>query len=95
MKKWIINTFAKLTGASKILKSVEGYKTYISGTALILTGAAGILTGVVGISDFAGVIDFVKGLPNNPAWLAILGGASAIGLRSAKEKKPVAKKRKK
>lgn len=84
--KWLINLLGKWTGAKAAWDKVNGYKSYLSGTALILTGIAGILNGLVGIGDIASLVEFAKHLSSDPSWLALLNGLAIVGLRHAKEK---------
>ncbi len=86
MKTWFINMIGKLGGFGKLWDKVSGYKTYAGGYAAILTGAAHILTEIAAINDLAGLLEFVKQLPNDSGWLAILGGLVAVGLRHAQAK---------
>jgi len=85
MKK-IINIVGKITGATKLWDLVNGYKTTIGGVSLILSGLAELLQDIVSLTDFASVLAFVKGLPSDAGWIAILAGIAALGIGHKIEK---------
>jgi hypothetical protein len=84
--KWLINLVAKWTGASAIWAKVDGYKTKIGATALILSGLAGLLTSISGLSDMASVLAFVKSVPTDASWLILLNGLGILGIGHKIEK---------
>lgn len=96
MKNFIVNIFARLSGASKLL---EGKKAYLGGAGLILTGAANVLLAVAAIlaqaqgADAAGLVDLFQNITANPQVANLLLGAStfsaglaAVGLRHKQER---------
>jgi len=91
----IINFIGKITGATKVWEVVDGYKTKIGAISLILSGLAELTQKISTLTDFASVLAFVKGLPLDAGWLALLAGIAALGIGHKLEKAaavdPVAK----
>ena len=84
--KGIINLIGKWTGASAIIKLVDGYKTKIGAVSLILSGLAELTQKIAVLTDFASIIAFVKALPMDPGWMAVSAGIAAWGLARKMEK---------
>lgn len=84
--KSIINLLGKWTGASAIIKLVDGYKTKIGAVSLILSGLAELTQKIAALTDFASIIAFVKVLPMDPGWIAVSAGIAAWGLARKMEK---------
>lgn len=76
----IINFVGKITGATKLWDLVNGYKTKIGAISLILSGLAEITQKIVGLTDLASVLNFIKALPVDAGWLALMAGIAALGL---------------
>ena len=82
----IINLVGKWTGAGVLWERVNGYKTKIGAVALMLSAAADLLTRLAAIPDFAALLKFVKVLPADQSWIALLAGIAALGLGHKMEK---------
>ena len=79
----LINLGVKLSGLGWIWAKLDGYKTYLGAAGLILTGAAGVLNGFIGVEqqhNAAALLHWVKGLPNDAAWLMLMNGFGILGL---------------
>lgn len=86
---WVINMVAKLGGVSKLWGFLDGYKTKVAGVAGLLSGAAGLAQQVVVLidkHDAAAVLAFIKALPTDQSWLALLAGLATLGIGHKLEK---------
>jgi len=83
---WIINVLGKITGVSKLVKLVDGYKTKIGAASLVLSGLAEITQRAVGLTDLASVLAFARALPMSAGWVAVSAGIAAWGLARKAEK---------
>ena len=82
----IINLVAKWTGAGKAYEALNGYKTKIGAIALMLSGLSDLLLRLSTLADFAALMKFVKALPADQSWLAVVAGIAALGLGHKMEK---------
>lgn len=82
----IINFLGKITGISKVMDMLNGYKSKIGAISLMLSGAAELTQRIVGLTDMASILAFLKGLPTSNGWLAIAAGIAAWGLAHKAEK---------
>lgn len=83
MMNKLIDLAAKLSGLGWVWEKIDGYKTKLAAAAGILSGAAGLIGEIVPLLDkrsFAALLEFVKHLPQDPAWLLLVGGLGALGL---------------
>lgn len=84
---WIINLVSKITGIDSMAKKMDGFNTKGASVAGILTGVAGLIMQFVGMPhDVVNLINFAKGLPTDPAWLAVVAGWIGLGLGRKMEK---------
>ena len=84
--KWIINLIGKWTGVSKLIAAIDGYKSKAAGLVGFLTGLAGVISEAIKITDLAGALAFIKGLPADANWLAMLAGLAILGIAGKIEK---------
>ena len=81
--KWLLNVAMKFSGLGWVWGKIDGSKTYIAAGLAITTGLAGVLAQlqpVLAGHDAAALLAFLKGLPNDPAWLMLVGGFGALGI---------------
>lgn len=86
---FIINMLAKLGGVSRLWGFLDGYKTKIGGTATFLSGLAALVAQLVPLiegKDAAALLAFIKGLPADNAWLAMMAGLGIMGIGHKVEK---------
>lgn len=84
---WIVNIISKITGIDTITKKLDGANTKLAGIAAVLSGIAGLVIQWVGMPhDAVSIINFIKSLPTDPSWLAIVGGWAALGIGRKFEK---------
>jgi len=76
----------KISGFGWIWDKLSGYKTKIGAISLILSGLAELTQKISTLTDFASVLVFVKGLPLDAGWLALLAGIAALGIGHKLEK---------
>ena len=79
----ILAMVAKLSGFSSVIGKLNGVKTYIAGSILLLQGLLGLLQSIIGINDLHALIDFARSLSDNADLGKIAGGLMAFGLRHA------------
>ena len=93
MKDLLLKLMLKVSGAGKILGSVNGYKTYIAGAGLICLGLGHLLTGIAAtdLTSLPAILDLVKQLPDSPGMLELLNGLGLVGLRHSGAKLEAAK----
>lgn len=85
---WIINMIGKWTGITAVWAKMDGYKTKVSGIALILSGLSILLTQIIGLPhDMASVLGYIQAIPNNSAWITLLSGLGVLGIGHKIEKK--------
>lgn len=84
---WIINLIGKWTGITAAWAKMDGYKTKVSGIALILSGLSILLTQIIGLPhDMASVLAYIQAIPNNSAWITLLSGLGVLGIGHKIEK---------
>lgn len=84
---WIVNVISKITGIDAMAKKLDGANTKLAGVAAVLSGVAGLVVQWVGMPhDAVSILNFIKALPTDPAWLTIVGGWAALGLGRKMEK---------
>jgi hypothetical protein len=84
--KFLINLFAKISGAGKILGFLDGKKAYIGGGGLMLLGAGMVLVDLVPVlaaQDAGALFAFVQTIPSHPGVQKLLEGFGITGLRHA------------
>lgn len=85
--KFIINLLGKWTGFNSIWGALDGYKTKLSGVALVLSGLSILITQVIALPhDLVSIINFVQALGGNSAWLTLLSGLAVLGIGHKAEK---------
>ncbi|CAK0743086.1 hypothetical protein CCP3SC1AL1_110029 [Gammaproteobacteria bacterium] len=85
--KFVINLLGKWSGFNKAWDMLDGYKTKISGVALLCSGLAGLLFQVGALPhDLAAVWGFIQALPNDPSWLTFMSGLAVLGIGHKIEK---------
>lgn len=75
-----------LLGLGGLWDKVDGAKTYISGSILLLSGSAGLLGEVLKLIADKSIVEtwgWVKGLPADQYVLTFAAGLAAVGLRHA------------
>lgn len=84
--KAMVNLLGRLLGAGKILRLVDGSKTYIgagaqglAGLAAILSGASCSLAKLAAVGSLADMIGFVKDISHDPCSVTLLGGVALVG----------------
>ena len=80
---FIVNLIAKISGLSAILGRVDGFKTYIAGSALFLSGLVQLLNEILLLKDAAGWVAFAQHLSSDQAVIIMAQGLTALGLRHA------------
>lgn len=89
----LINLGVKMSGLGWVWEKVDGSKTYLAAAISILSGAAGVLSQLLPAlqaHDAAAVIAVLKHLPQDQAFLMLMLGIKALGLRHAVDKAPAA-----
>lgn len=79
----IINLIAQGFGVNKLWDMMDGKKTYAAAGLGILTSLLGLGTEVAPIlaaHNTAGLIEFIKNLPQDVSWLSLIGSLGAIGI---------------
>lgn len=85
--KFITNLLGKWTGFNAIWGALDGYKTKLSGVALVLSGLSILITQVIALPhDLVSIINFVQALGGNSAWLTLLSGLAVLGIGHKAEK---------
>ena len=74
---------AKWSGAEKMWKLLDGWKTKIAAVLGIISGITGLMQeflNVEGAHNFAALLTFAKGIPSDPMWLLIVGSLGLLGV---------------
>jgi len=84
--KTLINIAVKFSGLSWVVEKVNGYKTYLGGSALILIGVAQILQQVMVCKTPADYFALIQTITSNPAYAEIAAGIAAMGIKHSQAK---------
>ncbi len=79
----IINLVAKFSGAGKVWNMLDGKKSMIAAIVGMLSGLAGLtqeFLAVEGKHDFAALLAFAQGIPQDSNWLLIVGSMAVLGI---------------
>lgn len=77
------NLLLKLSGLGWLWDAVDGYKTYVAAALGILSGLAGVgqeLLTPLSAHDAGAALAVLRHLPQDPAWLALVGGLATLGV---------------
>ena len=86
----MLNLAMKFSGASFIWKAIDGKKTYIMASVAVLSGLGGLIGGFMAVEqahDFAALLAYLKGIPDNQSWVMLVGGLTALGVGHKIDKK--------
>lgn len=79
----IMNLLMKFSGLGWVWDKVDGYKTFLSAAVSILAGLSGLASEAVPLllaHNSSGILDMLKSLPKDPAFLVLMVGLHALGI---------------
>lgn len=85
----IINLAVKFSGLGWLWDVLDGYKTYLAAGISILTGLAGVLSELqpfLASHNASALLDFLKHLPQDNAWIMFVSGLGVLGIGHKIEK---------
>lgn len=81
MRDTLINLVAKFSGFNAVWSFLDGKKAYGTCALGVLTGAAALgaqVAPILAAHDTAGLVNFLSGLPTNPAFLLAWGSCGGV-----------------